>query len=107
MKTLVYVAGITLLFNNCSKPTEACFTYAPETVKPGENVTFNASCSSNASLFTWNFGDGTIDTIMADKTTSHKYASNGIYRVKLIVKRKDGVSIRKDKPEMTINVTVQ
>ncbi len=45
------------------------------------NVTFDASATTNATSYTWDFGDGSSGTGI---TTQHDYLANGTYTVKLI-----------------------
>lgn len=96
------------LFNACSKPANACFTYSPTTaITTTTNIVFNASCSENSSYYRWTFGDGTTDTTSTSLTIFHKYNMPGTYTVTLNAERKDGVSIRKGKPEQAQIITVQ
>ena len=59
-------------------------------------VTFDASCSGNASYFTWNFGDSTKDTTTTSLKIKHKFTKTGQFIVNLTAKRKDGVTMGKD-----------
>lgn len=96
------------LFTACSKPTNTCFTYSPTTaITTNTDIVFNATCSENASSYRWTFGDGTTDTTTHSLTITHKYNTAGTYTVTLNAERKDGVSIRKGKPEQTQTITVQ
>lgn len=95
------------LITSCSKPTEVCFTYAPTIITANTPVTFDASCSDNASFFIWNFGDNTSDTTTTSLTITHMFFSAGQYNVTLQTKRKDGVAFGKDKPVTTQIITVQ
>jgi PKD repeat protein len=104
---LTFITCITCLAISCSKPTEACFTYTPTSATTNTNVTFNASCSDNASYFSWNFGDNTSDTTNTSMTITHKFSSTGQYIVTLIAERKDGMTLGKDKPKATQTITVQ
>lgn len=111
MKNIPYLLTILTFFwslaTSCSKPTEACFTYSPKTITTNTNVSFNASCSYNASYFTWNFGDNTPDTTTTSLTITHKFSLTGPFNVTIIAKRKDGVTLGKDKPKATQVITVQ
>jgi PKD repeat protein len=111
MKNIFYaltiLTFITSLTTSCSKPTEACFTYSPTTITTNTTVTFNASCSDNASYFYWNFGDNTADTTTTSLTITHKFNATGQYTVKLNAKRKDGMTLGKDKPKTIQIITVQ
>ena len=59
-------------------------------------VTFDASCSGNASYFGWNFGDSTKDTTTTSLKIKHKFNKTGQFIVNLTGKRKDGVTMGKD-----------
>ncbi len=87
---------ITLCAISCSKPTESCFSYSKSKITTDSIVTFNASCSGNASYFTWNFGDSTKDTTTTSLKIKHKFNKNGQFIVNLVAKRKDGVSSGND-----------
>lgn len=104
---LTIFALITVLTTSCSKPTEACFTFSPTTISPNTTVTFNASCSQNASYFTWNFGDNSADTTTTTLTVTHKFSTVGQFEVTLNAKRKDGATLGKDKPTTKQIITVQ
>jgi PKD repeat protein len=111
MKKILYILTILTfilsLATSCSKPTESCFTYSPATITTNTIVAFNASCSDNASYFTWNFGDNTLDTTITSLTIAHKFSSTGQFNVTLIAKRKDGMTLGKDKPKVTQVIKVQ
>ncbi len=96
LKHLSKISMLIILIS-CNKGTEACFTYMPSEVKVGNEVSFNASCSNNASSYIWNFGDSTNDTLTDSHHMSHRYKSSGSYTVILKVERKDGVSLNEGK----------
>lgn len=64
----------------------------------GSSVSFNASTSTNAVNYTWNFADGGSSTSM---NPVHSYAASGTYNVRLIV---DNCLLR-DTTYRAINVT--
>ena len=99
--------AVIIFLTACTKPTEACFIYSPTTVTTTTIVTFNSSCSQNASYFNWSFGDNATDTAITSLTVIHKYSTKGTYNVTLNAKRKDGATLGKDKPTRTQIVTVQ
>ena len=68
-----------------NNPT-ARFTYSPSSPEAGKSVSFDASSSSNAVSFQWDFGDGTTAT--GEKVT-HTYSVDGNYVVKLEASRPD------------------
>lgn len=86
---------------------EACFTYSPATITTLTEVTFNSSCSQNATSFIWDYGDNTGETSAQSPTVTHKYSTAGTYIVTLNVERKDGVSMKKGKPKTQQTITVQ
>ena len=87
---------ITLWATSCSKPTESCFSYSKSKITTDSIVTFDASCSGNASYFAWNFGDSTKDTTTTSLKIKHKFTKTGQFIVNLVAKRKDGVTMGKD-----------
>jgi PKD repeat protein len=102
---MVFMA--TMLIHACSKPTKACFTYAPDPVEAGSPVTFDATCSEMTSFCEWSFGDGTADTTCSERTIQHTFASPGTYAVKLHATRKDvNGFVLKGKPEMVKTIIV-
>ncbi len=82
-----------------SQPPVADFSYAPENPSAGNNVTFDASASSDDDSspaeiqVRWDFeNDGTYDTQWSTtKTATHVFNSAGTFTVKLAVKDKYGL----------------
>ena len=109
MKKLLAILTVATIFFACSKPNKGCFTFAPTTISPNQTVTFNASCSENASIFIWNFGDNSADTTTNALTITHKFSTTGQFAVTLTAKRKDGLvwNEKKVKPTTTQIVTVK
>lgn len=107
MKKVLYTLTIVATLSACKKPIDACFTFSPTTVAPNTTVSFNASCSQNASYFTWHFGDNSADTTVTSLTVTHKYSAVGQFAVTLTAERKDGATSGKDKTTTTQTVTVQ
>lgn len=72
---------------------KAAFLFTPTTPVEQQDVTFNASGSSDLDGFitnyNWNFGDGSFG---ADQTVNHSYPAIGIYRVTLVITDNDGGS---------------
>jgi len=93
---LIILSFIAFFTTSCSKPTESCFTCSQKTITRDSMITFDASCSGNASYFAWNFGDDTNDTTTTSLKIKHKFAKTGQFIVKLVAKRKDGVTMGKD-----------
>ena len=110
MKNILYACLLLLIIsvnNSCVKKTEACFTFAPAEVKIGTPVTFNSSCSTDATYFTWNFGDAATDKTVKTITTTHKYTAAGTYTIKLTAKRDSKSSAGRSIRSTTQTVTVQ
>ena len=64
-------------------PNPACFT------SPSTTINFNATATTNATQYYWDFGDGFQGTGI---TTSHNYTSAGNFCVKLIATSPSGIS---------------
>ena len=103
---LVCICSI-LFFANCAKPIDACFDYSPASPDTISFVTFNGGCSENAFQYKWNFGDGSSDTTSEGFIVKHKFTKPGVYTVNLNAQRKDGVTIRKEKPTIEKVIIVQ
>jgi gliding motility-associated-like protein len=69
----------------------ADFTADPETGLAPLEITFTNNSSSNAQLFTWDYGDETTEITTAF-VTQHFYESNGTYTVTLTVTDINGCS---------------
>jgi PKD repeat protein len=80
--TLITIfAGIALLSVGCAKDPAPCFTVdKSKTPKVNEEVQFDASCSTNATSYDWDFGDGTQGSSI---TVKHKYTATATYNVTL------------------------
>ena len=109
MKIIFFILGLSIasFISSCVKRTEACFSYSQNISSGLKSVVFDVSCSQNTSTYVWNFGDGTMDTMIYSKNITHVYSTSGSYIVKLEASRKDGVSFRKDKPERIETVIVE
>ena len=51
------------------------------TANSGNNYNFLALTSPNNSFYTWNFGDGSNDTILTSNLVNHLFTANGTYTV--------------------------
>jgi PKD repeat protein len=96
--------SVAFLFS-CKKPVNACFSFSPQHPALSDTVTFDASCSENATEYRWSFGDGTVDTTTT-ATVSHAFPSAGIYTVYLNV-YPSPTSLRKSHTQMSRTLTVQ
>ncbi len=68
----------------------ACFSYTPGTGNHvGDEISFDASCSANATTYNWDFGDGNKGT---GATTTHAFATAGDFKVILQISDTTGVS---------------
>ncbi|MCA8832823.1 PKD domain-containing protein [Hymenobacter pini] len=88
---LAYAFGslvIGLGLASCGKKPEACFTIEKgiPSSKVNETVELNAGCSTEATSFVWEWGDGSSDTGIK---TNHKYNAAGTFTIKLTAKNDD------------------
>ena len=103
-------------------PPIAAFSYSPENPSIGETITFNASNSydsdGNITMFTWDFGDGTVlkkPTSKGGYLATHVYEEIGNYTVKLTVTDDDGLNgtitkvlnVQKRKSSIILNIIPQ
>ena len=74
--------GLLLINVSCTKTPDACFVTDKGTASThvNEEIQYDASCSNDATSYSWDFGDGTSSTGI---TTKHKYLNAGNYSVKL------------------------
>jgi hypothetical protein len=81
----------------------AAFTVSPSEGYTGDDISFDASASSdpdgNTCIYSWDFGDGTEGS---GKTITHKYKAAGTYTPKLTVTDQMGLS---DSTTNTVTVT--
>jgi PKD repeat protein len=91
------ITAITGCNDDEPQPLEACITLPGPFVR-NQEITFDGSCSSNAKVYTWDFGDGLFTN---GKIAKHIYAEEGTYEVTLIAR--DGAET--DSISKTINVT--
>jgi len=69
----------------CERQTPiSCFTSSVAQASVNDPISFDMNCSEDASLITWDFGDGT-KVSSRDLTIAHSYSSPGEYIVTLRV----------------------
>ena len=82
MKTKLFlIITLVVLFAACKKNPTSCFA-VPDKIVEGEPVDFQ-NCSTDATDYEWDFGDGTSSTI---DLPTHIYTLAGNYSVSLTVK---------------------
>ena len=69
-----------IVVSSCTKTPMAC-CMLPETGTIGQPITFSSTCSTNASKYKWDFGDGNTST---DANPIHIYLTAGTNTVKLM-----------------------
>lgn len=93
MPIIVGILSCIIFFiSSCTKTPSACFSADKgQAAKVNEEVQFDASCSTNATSYTWDFGDGASTS---GNPVKHKYATPGTYAVKLTAtnKKKTGTA---------------
>lgn len=99
---------ISIALFSCSPVEKACFTFSPENPAVTDSMLFDVSCSEHTFSYKWSFGDGTPDTLVPGQyePLAHKYAVPGTYTVHLTANRKDGVTWRKGKTDVSKQITV-
>ena len=97
--TVLYDERLAVPPETNERPT-ARFDYAPSKPGTGEQVTFDASASSDpdgtVANYTWTFGDGTT-TETTDPVVNHTYLSPGEYEARVRVTDDDGATRTKTK----------
>ncbi len=108
-KISVLTMSCIYLLASCTPVEHACFNYYPEAPDTSTVVYFDPSCTDLAFTYKWSFGDGTPDSTILGQAVpiGHKYSEPGTYTVVLNAVRKDGVSFRKGKTEVSEKVVVQ
>ena len=81
--TLLLIVFTLAVMSSCKNAPVACFTVvtAADSIRVGRVVSFDASCSSDASQYYWDFGNGLNSSIVAPQTT---YDSATTYTVNLV-----------------------
>jgi len=83
-KMILPIIAAIFVFSACAKSPVACFNL-PHTnpFKVGEDLQFDASCSSNARYYSWYFMDGTFTQLSGNPVVNHTYSTPGTYNLKL------------------------
>ena len=88
-----------------NNPPIASFTYSPESPLVGEEITFDASSSTDSDgeivSYEWDFGDGASGT---GEVAFHSYSSVGDYTVTLTVTDDEGAT---DSVSKTVNIGIE
>ena len=97
------LAVIGILFSTCDRKEEdkqpvACFSPSSSNTTVGTTIAFN-NCSTDAQIYSWNFGDGTATS--SEVSPSHSFASAGQFTVTLKAWYKNNV----DEETQIITVT--
>jgi PKD repeat protein len=82
-KTLLFAFMAVAALVSCKKEKTpaAAFSVSKTNYYLTENISFN-NTSTNASSYTWDFGDGTTSALQSPQ---HAYTTSGVYHVKLTV----------------------
>ncbi len=91
----------TIIISATSAQLVANFTFSPATPSVNDTVFFNASSSTGATAFTWDFGDGSSGSGV---TPTHQYSRGGTYTVTLTVVNNAGQSAATSKT-VTVSAT--
>lgn len=102
MKTYLKILSALLIvfpaITSCTKkPTACCNFSATDTV--GQVISFSSSCSTDASKYTWEFGDGASSS---DANPTHAYTKAGIYTVKFMAMSNDESKMDETSKPITI-----
>lgn len=81
--------GVTVTVVERVDPPVASFTAGPLVVAPGDAVAFQDTSASDPSKWTWDFGDTSLSN---SQNTTHVYAEEGTYTVRLTVSNEGGSS---------------
>lgn len=87
-----------LILTSCSKKPTAC-SDVPTSGSVGQVLSFSSSCSTDASTYEWDFGDGTTST---DANPTHAYTATGTFTVKLMAMSDN----KKKMSDISKNITI-
>ena len=92
LSTLLIALFTLTFFSGCKKEgTTACLDNVPDEVIKSVAVSFDGSCSKNATTYAWDFGDGGMATTV---TATHTYTAVGNYTVSLTVAGTSGTDVK-------------
>ncbi len=89
-----------LIMASCTKTPTACCD-VPSSGTKGQAISFNSSCSTDASTYEWDFGDGSTKSTEANP--SHTYATAGTFTVSLMAMSSDGKKMNSTTKSIKIN----
>lgn len=89
-----------IIITGCAKSPVACGDI-PTSGVVGQAVSFNSTCSTDASKYEWDFGDGSAKS--TDPNPTHTYATIGTYTVKLMAMSSDGKKMSEISKSIKIN----
>lgn len=103
MKTKIKLFSVALFaiiaFASCMKKPIACCEFS-ETGIVGQPVSFNSTCSMDASMYKWDFGDGSTST---EPNPTHTYTTEGTYIVKFMAMDKKEKNMDEKSKSIIIN----
>ena len=88
-----------LAATSCQKKPMACCDVSAAGTH-GVAMAFSSTCSTDASSYSWDFGDGVKST---DANPSHTYVTAGTYTVTLMCMSKNGKKMDQTTKSVTIN----
>jgi len=83
----------------------ADFTYTPSVATAGLPVSFTSNAVGNISIWTWNFGDATIESGNLP-TTTHSYVNTGFHTIVLTVETSEGCLDSISKQILIIDIVI-
>ena len=81
----VLISAYAVVVSSCSSNPTACFTIStvPDSIRVGHTVAMDAGCSTGATQYFWDFGNGKNSS--TGPATTVTYDSIGTYTVSLVV----------------------
>ncbi|MEI6817176.1 MAG: PKD domain-containing protein [Bacteroidota bacterium] len=100
INTTIGLVVALFIITSCTKTPTACCD-VPSTGTKGQAISFNSSCSTDASTYEWDFGDGSTKSTEANP--SHTYATAGTFTVSLMAMSSDGKKMNSTTKSIKIN----